>query len=380
MNKSIFALTIVIILLSCGGPDTFQVTVKVIAPPSTPRDARLYIVGNDSLLGDWNPRGVEMTRENDSVWTITRRFPRDRSLEFKITRGSWNAEAIYQPRTIPTNTKIVVHADTVVTLRPIDWSDVAFPAHGGITGTVRYHHAMESEKLQYTRDVIVWLPPSYEKNTGKRYPVLYMHDGQNIIDPSTSSFGYDWRVDEVADSLIRANAIEEIIIVGIYNTPHRGPEYSGTDKGRSYADFVVHNLKPFIDKTYRTKSDRENTAVMGSSMGGLISFLFVWWYPDVFSQAACLSSAFSHDPGNILDEARKYNGPKKKIRIYLDMGSQGVDRSLRAGSDEMFSLLIEKGYKEGVDIKNYFDEGAEHNEIAWASRLWGPLTFIFGRK
>ena len=270
-------------------------------------------------------------------------------------------------------------SDTSVVLRPISWRDFGFRFEGGITGTVKYYRGLKSPALTNARDVIVWLPPSYEKETSKRYPVLYMHDGQNIVDPSTSYAGYDWRVDEVADSLIKASSIDEIIIVGIYNTQDRLPEYSDTPLGKAYADFVVHTLKPMLDSAYRTLPDRKNTAVMGSSMGGLISFLFAWWYPDVFSKAGCLSSAFLVDSNKILTELRAYAGPKKGIRIYLDDGSEGLEARLKPGYDEMVEILKSKGYVKGVDLEYFYDEGAGHNERAWARRVWRPLVFMFGK-
>jgi predicted alpha/beta superfamily hydrolase len=209
--------------------------------------------------------------------------------------------------------------------------------------------------------------------------VLYVHDGQNVFDPRTSLNGYDWRVDEVADSLIRANKMQEVIIVGIYNSPDRTMEYSDSELGRGYIDFVASELKPMIDKNYRTKPDAKNTAVMGSSMGGLISFLFVWQRPDIFSKAGCLSSAFLWDDNKILREVRNYAGVKKMIRVYLDVGSEGVEARLKPGYEEIVKLLEEKGYKRGVDLEYFYDEGAEHNEPAWAKRLWRPLLFMFGK-
>jgi predicted alpha/beta superfamily hydrolase len=360
-------------------PQEPEITLKVIAPPSTPSEAKIFVAGNHPFLGNWDPGKVELTKQNDSLWTITRSFPKKFFLEFKITRGSWNAQAIYQAGAIPGNTQFVVRNDTAVTIRPQTWSDLAFRSGGGITGTVKYHRGLTHPKLRHPRDVIVWLPPSYEKDTRQRYPVLYMHDGQNIIDPSTSFLGADWRVDEVADSLIRAQKIEEIIVVGIYNSPDRNPEYSDTELGRAYADFVVHQLKPMIDSTYRTKPEAKNTAVMGSSMGGLISFLFVWWHPEVFSKVGCLSSAFLVDDNKILREVRAYTGPQKPIRVYLDDGSEGLEARLKPGYDEMVALLLEKGYVKGADLEYFYDLGAEHNERAWARRLWRALGFVFGR-
>ncbi len=355
------------------------VVIKVVTPASTPRDAQLFITGNHLLMGEWDAGVVRMKKENDTVWSFRGHFPEDFFLEFKITRGSWNTEALYAAGTLPPNTKLTVKNDTVVTLRPIGWKDFGFKIEGGITGTVQYHRGLRTNDLPNPRDVIVWLPPSYEKEKTKRYPVLYMHDGQNIIDPTTSFGGFDWRIDEVVDSLVKKNRIEEIIVVGIYNTKDRVPEYSDTKLGRAYVEFVIHRLKPLIDSTYRTKPQREHTGVMGSSMGGLISFLFAWRYPEVFSKAGCLSSAFLVDSSKILRDLKMYAGPKKNIRVYLDGGSVGLEARLKPGYDEMITLLREKGYAEGKDLEYFYDEGAEHNERAWARRVWRPLVFMFGK-
>ncbi len=356
-----------------------HITIRVIAPESTPKDAKIFIAGNDPVLGNWDPGKVVMTKENDSSWSISGDPPDSIFVEFKITLGSWQKQAVYEKGIIPGNTHFTVVNDTVITLRPVGWSNEAMMVHGSVVGTVKYHRGMTGDGLRYARDIIVWLPPSYEKEKSKRYPVLYMHDGQNIIDPATSFLGYDWRVDDVSDSLIKAGTMKEIIIVGIYNSPDRGEEYSDTDLGHAYARFVVQKLKPFIDSTYRTLPDQKNTAVMGSSMGGLISFLFVWWYPDVFYQAGCLSSVFMSDNDRILNEVKEYSGSKKDIRVYLDNGSVGLESRLKPGFDEMVELLKEKRYREGQDLESFYDDGAEHNEMAWAHRIWRPLEFMFGK-
>lgn len=359
------------------------VTLKVVPPVSTPEGARIFVAGNQPAFGDWDP-GKVMLQPHDSVWTMTQKFPKDMFVEFKITRGSWDTEAIYQAGVVPGNISFVARVDTTITLRPVTWRDLmsastALSTGSGITGTVKYFRALKSPKLRHPRDVIVWLPPSYEKNKTQRYPVLYMHDGQNIIDPRTSFGGYDWRVDEVADSLIRANKMAEIIIVGIYNSPDRAPEYSDSELGRGYINFVANELKPMIDQAYRTKPEAKNTAVMGSSMGGLSSFLFVWKRPDIFSKAGCLSSAFLWEDDKILKEVKTYSGAKKLIHVYLDDGSEGLEARLKPGYDEMVRLLQAKGYKRGVDLEYFYDEGAAHNEPAWAKRIWRPLLFMFGK-
>ncbi|MGB2867033.1 MAG: alpha/beta hydrolase-fold protein [Bacteroidota bacterium] len=358
---------------------TVSVTVRVTVPKSTPDTARIFIAGNDPSLGDWNPGGVELQKESDSVWARSFEVPRGFSLEFKITRGNWNTQAIFNDGTIPPNIGLLAIRDTSVLVRPKTWSDFGMAPGGRIVGTVEYVRGLKGEGLQYDRDLIVWLPPSYKKGLNKRYPVLYMHDGQNVFDPSTSFIGYDWHVDDVADSLIRAGVLNEIIVVGIYNSPDRIPEYSDTDLGRRYAEFVVGKVKPLIDSTYRTLPDREHTVVMGSSMGGLISFLFVWWYPDVFSKAGCLSSAFLRDRTRILDAVENDPGPRRSIHVYMDCGGNGLEVSLKPGMDEMSGLLEKKGYVRGVDFETFFDEKADHSERSWAGRVWRPLMFMFGK-
>lgn len=367
-------------LAGCFESNLVRVTVQVVVPPGTPSDAVTYIAGNLPALGMWKPDSIPLTRENDSTFRFTGLIPKETPVEFKITRGSWATEAIYQAGVVPQNTKLRPSHDTVVVLRPISWKDREMMRQtGGVVGTVRYHRNLRGEGLRYPRDVLVWLPPSYNLDSTRRYPVLYMHDGQNAFDPSTSFLGYDWRADDVADSLIRVGAMEEIIIVAITNTPDRVSEYSDTPLGRAYARFVIEHVKPMVDSTYRTLRDARNTAVMGSSMGGLISFLFAWWYPDVFSQAACLSSAFLWDENAILREVAEYNGPRKPIRVYIDVGSEGLEEKLRPGYEEMVQRLTHKGFQKGVDLEYYFDAGAEHNEPAWANRLWRPLLFMFGK-
>ncbi|HEX9615559.1 MAG TPA: alpha/beta hydrolase-fold protein, partial [Bacteroidota bacterium] len=323
---------------------------------------------------------VQMEMVNDSTWTFRFRAPEGALVEFKITRGSWDTQAMVDEREIPDNIRFIAREETLIVVRPVTWKDLAFRRGEGVTGTVKLHTGVKGENLRYKRDVSVWLPPSYDRESSKRYAVLYMHDGQNVFDPSTSFTGYDWHVDEAADSLIRSGSIEEIIVVAVNNSPDRAAEYSDSELGRAYASFVIKELKPMIDRTYRTKPDAANTSVMGSSMGGLISFLFVWWHPEVFSKAGCLSSAFSFDGDRILDEVEDYTGPKKDIRVYMDCGTVELEAHLKPGSDRMAELLGAKGYREGVEWTYVVDEGAVHNERAWAGRVWRPLVFLFGTK
>jgi len=244
-----------------------------------------------------------------------------------------------------------------------------------IIGKVEYHRKFYSKALNNRRDIIVWLPPSYKKESHRRYPVLYIQDGQNIMDPRTAYVGIDWQVDETAMRLIKLGDLQELIIVGIYNTPERLEEYSDSNKGKNYMKFMVEQLKPFIDKYYRTLSGKEYNAVMGSSMGGLISFLLVWNYPDVYGKAACMSSSFYYDGDKAINMVKNYTGEKKKIKIYIDHGEDGLPRG-----QKMFCELSQKGYLIGTDIDYYYSPGADHTESEWAKRIPRPLLFFFGTR
>lgn len=381
MKTITFSLVILCVFsaIQCSLPgQAVPITVEVVVPPETPENSQVFIVGNSSPLGDWNPGLTPMEHTDDSTWSFKFRVPEGAIVEFKITRGSWNTQAMFREDEIPDNVRFTAVEETLIVVRPVTWKDLAFKAGEGITGKVRYHKGLKGKGLNHERDVVVWLPPSYESKPARRYPVLYMHDGQNVFDPSTSFIGYDWHVDEAADSLIRSGAIEEIIVVAIGNSPDRTLEYSDSPLGRAYADFVVNELKPMIDKEYRTKPDAGNTGVMGSSMGGLISFLFAWWHPDVFTKAACLSSAFGHENNMLLDEVEEYKGEKKNIRVYMDCGTVDLEARLKPGSDRMTEILEAQGYVQEKDWTYFVDQGAVHNERAWAGRVWRPLTFLFG--
>lgn len=342
----------------------------------------VYITGNDEKIGDWDPALIKLNKDKGNRWKIELSFPKGTKLEYKFTLGGWNTEALNDKGETPSNSLLTVINDSTVSVTINHWGSAAprsIPFHGQITGEVKYHRNFHGEGL-LPRYIIVWLPPSYENEKQKRYPVLYAHDGQNLFDPSTSSFGVDWQLDETADSLIKQGKINEMIIVGIYNTRERMKEYYTGDSGESYMKFIVKELKPFIDKTYRTLPDRENTASMGSSAGGLVSFMLVWKYNDVFSKAACLSPAFFIRGLDYIAPVLDYKGKRKDIKIYIDCGGVGLDSLLLVGAEKMLSALKGKGYKQGKDYTWFFDKTGEHNEQNWARRLWRPLEFFYGIK
>lgn len=337
----------------------------------------VYITGNNHLLGNWNPSLIQLYRINDSTWTREFEFEKYQKLEFKFTLGSWEMEALNSEGKKLSNIRSTIVSDTVLSFKFSNWGKEHNSFEGKITGDVRYHKNFAGTEDIFPRDIIVWLPPSYDSLTNKRYPVLYMNDGQNIIDPLTSSFGIDWQIDESADSLIKNKLITELIIVGIYNTNKRNLEYCNTSLGIAYMNFIVNYLKPFIDVSYRTLDDRNNTAICGSSLGGLISFMLVWDYDSVFSKAACFSPAFKIEQFDYVAPVEKYQGARKDIKLYIDNGGKGVDERLQPGIDEMLDVLLKKGYELGKDILWIKDYDAEHSESAWAKRVPAMLEFLF---
>jgi predicted alpha/beta superfamily hydrolase len=263
-----------------------------------------------------------------------------------------------------------------------------------LTGDIRLHKDFHSKILNNDRDVIVYLPPGYDKEKQQSYSVLYFHDGQNLFDGATSYIpGQEWRLDEAAQSLIAAGKIEPLIIVGVYNTgkdrvdeytPVAEPKYKAGGKADLYGRLLVEELKPFIDKTYRTKKDAAHTGLGGSSLGGLVSIYLGLKYPNVFGRLAVVSPSVWWGNNQIVHyvEAQK---KKPSLRVWLDIGTKEGRDAAEAqatvdGARLLKETLIKKGWKLGRDLKYFEAEGAEHNERAWAARSDQMLQFLFPRK
>ncbi|HSK79201.1 MAG TPA: alpha/beta hydrolase-fold protein [Thermoanaerobaculia bacterium] len=254
------------------------------------------------------------------------------------------------------------------------------------SGTVRVHKDFQSKFLA-PREVQVWLPPGYDKEPERRYPVLYMHDGQNVFD--SSQMGMEWQVDETAGRLVEAGAIEPLIVVAVASTEARTDEYRPyvheyEEDGRKfkeggktglYARLLLEELKPFIDRTYRTLTDASHTGVGGASYGGLVSLWLGLHYPDVFGKLIVSSASARWGDGAILREISALPG-KKGLKIWEDVGTnEGED--LLLGAREIRDALAAKGWKEGVDLQYLEQKGGTHSETAWASRVEGMLRFLF---
>ena len=235
------------------------------------------------------------------------------------------------------------------------------------------------------RDVYVYLPPGYDRDPTVRYPVLYMHDGQNGWDDPVEPFGHGgWTVNLIADRLISEKKVVPFIVVGVANTAARIEEYGpGTDildpRASAYLRFLVDDVRTMINRTYRTRTGAADTAVMGSSLGGAISLQAALLHPDVFGQAACLSPAFLFTDA----QGRGYialarRAGKLDVRLYIDHGTAGPTHDGAARTRAVVDALRRTGWRDGMDLLYFTDQGAGHNERAWRARLTKPLRFLFG--
>ena len=275
------------------------------------------------------------------------------------------------------------------------------------------HYPLFPSDLVEPRPVDVWLPDGYEESDSP-YPVIYMHDGQFMFDRPTSPYastwertkgliygGIFWNVDETMARLIAKKQIRPTIVVSVWNLPNvkRRTEYmpqkpvteeigrllvAESDITReaitsdNYLGFLVSELKPFIDKTYLTKPDADNTLIMGSSMGGMISAYAVSEYPEVFGAAACLSTHWVLGEGAAV-KWYKNNWPTAgNHRLYFDYGTKSIDAGYEPFQKMMDAVMREKGYRENEDWVTRRFEGASHRPKAWRERLHIPLIFLLG--
>jgi predicted alpha/beta superfamily hydrolase len=258
-----------------------------------------------------------------------------------------------------------------------------------LTGNVKRHRAFPSKILGNRRDVLVYLPPGYRRLSRKRYPVLYLHDGQNVFDAATAFAGVEWGVDETAERLIRKKLIEPLIIVAVANIGEdRIHEYAPTrgvidarakrkkrSRGlaRLYGHFLMDELKPYIDRKYRTRRECEFTGLGGSSLGGLVTLAIGILYPQAFSRLIVMSPSIWWDDFAIyrLVESIEQKSP---LKIWLDTGTAepGWEQAR-----ELRDRLAEKGWKLYRDLQYMEAEGADHSEAAWAGRVDPALRFLF---
>ena len=347
-------------------------------PSNSPANSSIFIAGN---FNSWNPQNKNFEfQKNDKGYFLELSLNAG-SYEYKITRGGWDKVECSKEGKDIGNRMLKVDADANIEITIEGWKDLFASLSQPRKSTANKNvsiidTAFFIPQLNRTRRIWIYLPPSYNTST-KKYPVLYMHDGQNVFDDATS-FSGEWGVDEAIDTLGLKS--KECIVVGIDNGgDKRLNEYCPYDftlngnaafnkgEGKSYVDFLVKSLKPFIDKKYRTLKDKKNTYTAGSSMGGLISMYAILKYPKVFGGAGVFSPAFWVGP-KIFDDI-KTKGKKVSAKIYFYAGDEEgetmVPMTIRA-FNEMHRVSKSK-------MCEVIRAGGKHNEARW--RIEFPLFY-----
>lgn len=378
--------------MSCGveaAGRTVRVTlIATRVPAVTPDHAALFVASN---AHGWDPAPAagQLRRCEDGTWTVSLAVPAGFRLEFKLTRGSWETvEASPRGEELVNRMVGAGEDDLTVRLTVAAWADQIKPGvrHRSMGGNVAVIEGFVAPELGGTRRLWVYLPPGYATSDA-RYPVLYMHDGQNLFDAS-ASFAGEWEVDETLDVLIGEGRLGGLIVVGVDNagearldeySPWRDRHLRRGGRGDLYAGFLVRTLKPFVDRTWRTLPDRQHTAIAGSSMGGLISLYAGLRYPEVFGVIGAFSPTLGFAARMPM---RLVRGARSRLaqRIYLDMG--GRESGHPAHDQELVELAREAAAaltRGGYEVELVIDEAGRHHESAWAARFPGALIWMLGR-
>lgn len=368
-----------------------EVVLSVTVPESS-KEAnealRVFAAGNIEELGKWRPNGLELNKVGDRTFEGSFEAELDREIEFKITQGDWaKVEQSGRGTDIP-NRKIRIEKNKVGQPLRIDvkverWK-VAKSKVSSLTGVVDFHRDVGSKYLKEKRTVAVWLPPGYEASTD-RLPVLYMLDGQNLMDEATAAFGEEWGVDESLFELIETKKIPPLIVVAVWNSPLRMSEYTfsrdqrvgqGGD-GANFLRFLIEELKPFVDDNYRTAKSAEQTWIGGSSLGGLFALYASAKRSDIFGGCLAFSPSLHWDEEHVLTSAANGELKWSRCNIWISMGaSEGSSSESQIANVErverLDKMLREAASESEVTLKIFDGEIATHREPSWRAQF--PLA------
>lgn len=361
-------------------------------PSSTPAGLPIYVAGN---FNRWNPGDSSYRLKADGKGGYQVALPDSIKgpIEFKFTLGSWDAVETDSAGADIQNRSVFVKPGSGGSYlgKVAQWRDprTKKPKEHTARATVSVmSEEFQMPELGRSRRVWIYLPPGYSPGSS-RYPVLYMHDGQNVFDNATSFVG-EWGVDETLDSL-NALGDKDVIVVAVdHGESKRFDEYSpwknakyGGGEGDRYVDFLVKTLKPYIDSHYRTLPDRLNTGIAGSSMGGLISLYAILRYPDVFGRAGIFSPAFWVAP-----EAYSFvgssGGVRPDSRLYFVIGAQEAQDSTEAltyvkGQEQMVDSLVAHGLRRGESVVAVSRADGKHSEWFWRREFPIAYKWLFSR-
>ncbi len=358
-----------------------QLTINVTSiPVNTPLADKIYIAGT---FNNWNPGDTSMIlkRQNDGSYRIVL-TPSTGTHKCKFTRGSWaTVEGTAQGTVI--QDRVFEYNGTPST---ISWTIAGWENQGTATSTAAVNvriinAAFDIPQLKRTRRIWIYTPPQYQADTTQRFPVFYMQDAQNLFD-KTTSFSGEWEVDETLNKLAQQGD-KGCIVVGIDNgganrlnefSPWRNARYGGGE-GALYAKFIVETLKPYIDQHYRTKPDRLNTAVGGSSMGGLISMYIATEYQHIFSKALIFSPSFWFNDSSYTHILIK--GNRQPMRYYLMAGLPEDNGSVVQDLNKMEKMLLGIGLTPKLNYLIVPKVDGQHAEWFWAREFGDAYKWLF---
>ncbi len=356
-------------------------------PAYTPQTDSIYLAGN---MNDWKPNDEQyrFERNPNGTFSLTCQYVFD-VLECKVTRGSWTKEETGKTGSKMPNRLLKTEQGKEQFIRVAAWGDLqrAAAQHTVAENVTLLYPDLEMPQLGRKRRIWAYLPPDYW-TANRHYPVIYMMDGQNLFD-AYGSFSGEWAVDKALNKLFsqgdcHSSQMSDCIVIGIENGgEHRLSEYSpwpnpehGGGEGSLYLDFVVNTLKPLIDKTLRTKTDRAHTGIMGSSMGGLISMYAALNRPDIFGMAGVFSPALWFSTA--IYQYAKTQKPTHQVRILL-MAGQKESETMVSELLDMYETLLEAGH---ADENLHYDlhSDGEHAEWFWAREFEHALIWLLGEK
>jgi predicted alpha/beta superfamily hydrolase len=352
----------------------FKIRFRILSQPTTHPNDSIFAAGN---FNNWQPAKSEyiFTKEGDFYSLQINDVPAG-IIEFKCTRGGWEKSECAADGSNTDNHLVKVSSDTAIDFSIAAWKDdfpIAPKQHTASPNVHIVDTAFVIPQLGTKRKIWIYLPKGYATSK-KRYPVMYLQDGQNIFDDYTSYAG-EWGVDESLDSLI-AKGAPACIVVAIDNGPERMQEYNpyefqqyGKGKGDQYADFLAHTLKPFIDKHYRTMSSNTNTIIAGSSLGGLIAYYAMIKYPNVFDNGGIFSPSFL--AAEQIKALTDSDGNKLSGKLFFYMGGLEPDEDL----EEMNKVIQKLGEKSSAMIYAVIDAEGRHHEKSW--RKWFIAFYKF---
>ncbi|WP_461452820.1 alpha/beta hydrolase [Mucilaginibacter sp.] len=324
----------------------------------------LFLAGD---FNNWNAADTAWKMKPDLAgrYQLVKMLPKG-NISFKITKGSWESVESESSGKDIANRDVIIAHDTIIVMNVQGWKDNHPVEPKKHTASANVHITSENfdmPQLGRKRRVWIYLPADYVTSR-KKYPVVYMHDGQNLFDEYTSGYG-EWEIDEIMDKL---PAKDESIIVGIdHGGENRIMEYDpynskyGKGRGDDYVEFIVKTLKPYIDANYRTEKNAQHTTIAGSSMGGLIAMYAILKYPNIFGNAGVFSPAFWIAP-DIYQYAQQ-SKLSSKSRIYFVCGDS-EDKTMVSDMQKMVEIIQAKGINEN-NIPTVIMPGAKHNEKQW---------------